>query len=233
MLWFAKINNMLTVILRVILIFFILLVVIRMMGKRQIGEMEPFELAITLVIAELACIPMADKSIPLTYGIISILSMYVVHQIIILLSKQNRKIQGVISGTPVIVIDKSGVKYDALKSMNMQMTDLLQAMRAAGYFSVDEIAYAIFETNGQLSVIANPDAQQTQTLPIPIIVDGKWSQADIDYHNINTQPIQSILNKRNIDCKNIILATIDEQGKLLVHPQDSKFFVEQLCSEDK
>ena len=165
MLWFAKINNMLTVIIRVILIFFILLVVIRMMGKRQIGEMEPFELAITLVIAELACIPMADKSIPLTYGIISILSMYVVHQIIILLSKQNRKIQGVISGTPVIVIDKSGVKYDALKSMNMQMTDLLQAMRAAGYFSVDEIAYAIFETNGQLSVIANPDAQQTQTLP--------------------------------------------------------------------
>ena len=66
MLWFAKINNMLTVIIRVILIFFILLVVIRMMGKRQIGEMEPFELAITLVIAELACIPIADKSIPLT-----------------------------------------------------------------------------------------------------------------------------------------------------------------------
>ena len=80
---------MLTVIIRVVLIFFILLVVIRMMGKRQIGEMEPFELAITLVIAELACIPMADKSIPLTYGIISILSMYVVHQIIILLSKHN------------------------------------------------------------------------------------------------------------------------------------------------
>lgn len=219
---------MLTVIIRVVLIFFILLVVIRMMGKRQIGEMEPFELAITLVIAELACIPMADKSIPLTYGIISILSMYVVHQIIIVLSKQNRKIQGVISGTPVIVIDKNGIKYDALKSMNMQVTDLLQAMRAAGYFSIDEIAYAIFETNGQLSVIANQNAQKSQNLPVPVIIDGKWSQADIDYHKIDTQPLSNILQKHNLDCEQIILATVDEGGKLLIHPQNQKFFVEKI-----
>lgn len=199
-----------------------------MMGKRQIGEMEPFELAITLVIAELACIPMADKSIPLTYGIISILSMYVVHQIIIVLSKQNRKIQGVISGTPVIVIDKNGIKYDALKSMNMQVTDLLQAMRAAGYFSIDEIAYAIFETNGQLSVIANQNAQKSQNLPVPVIIDGKWSQADIDYHKIDTQPLSNILQKHNLDCEQIILATVDEGGKLLIHPQNQKFFVEKI-----
>lgn len=198
------------------------------MGKRQIGEMEPFELAITLVIAELACIPMADKSIPLTYGIISILSMYVVHQIIIVLSKQNRKIQGVISGTPVIVIDKNGIKYDALKSMNMQVTDLLQAMRAAGYFSIDEIAYAIFETNGQLSVIANQNAQKSQNLPVPVIIDGKWSQADIDYHKIDTQPLSNILQKHNLDCEQIILATVDEGGKLLIHPQNQKFFVEKI-----
>lgn len=223
---------MLTVIIRVVLIFFILLVVIRMMGKRQIGEMEPFELAITLVIAELACIPMADKSIPLTYGIISILSMYVVHQIIIVLSKQNRKIQGVISGTPVIVIDKNGIKYDALKSMNMQVTDLLQAMRAAGYFSIDEIAYAIFETNGQLSVIANQNVQKSQNLPVPVIIDGKWSQADIDYHKIDTQPLTSILQKRNLECEQIILATVDEGGKLLVHPQNQKFFVEKIDEEN-
>ena len=223
---------MLTVIIRVVLIFFILLVVIRMMGKRQIGEMEPFELAITLVIAELACIPMADKSIPLTYGIISILSMYVVHQIIIVLSKQNRKIQGVISGTPVIVIDKNGIKYDALKSMNMQVTDLLQAMRAAGYFSIDEIAYAIFETNGQLSVIANQNVQKTQNLPVPVIIDGKWSQADIDYHKIDTQPLSNILQKRNLDCEQIILATVDEGGKLLIHPQNQKFFVQKIDEEN-
>ena len=155
---------MLTVVIRSILIFLVLLIVIRMMGKRQIGEMEPFELAITLVIAELACIPMADKSIPLTFGIISILTMYVIHQVIILLSKRNRKFQDVISGTPIIVIDKNGVRLDALQSMNMQMNDLLQAMRAAGYFSVDQIAYAIFETNGQLSVIPYPQQQEQQQI---------------------------------------------------------------------
>ena len=219
---------MLTVIIRVVFIFFILLLVIRMMGKRQIGEMEPFELAITLVIAELACVPMADKSIPLTYGIISILTMYVVHQIIILLSKQNRKFQGVVSGIPVIVIDKNGVKYDALKSMNMQMTDLLQAMRAAGYFCLDQIVYAIFETNGQLSVIADPEKADSTTLPVPIVVDGKLSQADVEYHKIDVDPIVAVMKKHNLDFEDIILATIDENGKLLIHPQNEKFFVTQL-----
>jgi len=217
---------MLTVILRVAIIFFVLLLVIRMMGKRQIGEMEPFELAITLVIAELACIPMADKSIPLTYGIMSILTMYVVHQIIIVLSKRNRKFQGVVSGTPVIVIDKNGVKYPALKSMNMQMSDLLQAMRAAGYFSVDEIAYAIFETNGQLSVVPYPNQQPSKaTLPVPVILDGKWSEVDIKYYHINRNFIQSVLEQHNLQTEKVVLVTVDESGKILIHPEETKFFV--------
>ena len=110
----------------------------------------------------------------------------------------------------------------------MQVTDLLQAMRAAGYFSIDEIAYAIFETNGQLSVIANQNAQKSQNLPVPVIIDGKWSQADIDYHKIDTQPLSNILQKRNLDCEQIILATVDEGGKLLIHPQNQKFFVEKI-----
>ena len=81
---------MLTIFLRGIILFTLLLVVIRLMGKRQIGEMEPFELVITLVISEIACIPMGDKNIPLTYGIVSILTLYVIHQFIILLSKNTK-----------------------------------------------------------------------------------------------------------------------------------------------
>lgn len=210
------------------MIFFVLLLVIRMMGKRQIGEMEPFELAITLVIAELACIPMADKSIPLTYGIISILTMYVIHQVIVLLSKRNKKFQGLVSGTPVIVIDKNGVKLDALKSLNMQMNDLLQAMRAAGYFSVDQIAYAMFETNGQLSVVPYPQDEtkpQSPVLPVPIVVDGQWSDEDLTYYHIDKDKLLRIFGKYGVEAEKLLVATIDEDGRLLIHPENKKYFV--------
>ena len=217
---------MLTVVIRSILIFLVLLIVIRMMGKRQIGEMEPFELAITLVIAELACIPIADKSIPLTFGIISILTMYVIHQVIILLSKRNRKFQDVISGTPIIVIDKNGVRLDALQSMNMQMNDLLQAMRAAGYFSVDQIAYAIFETNGQLSVIPYPQQQEQQqnvSLPVPLIVDGQWVKEDVGYYHVDKTDMENIFKKFDLTVDKLLVVTVDEYGKMLIQPENQKY----------
>lgn len=216
---------MLTVIIRAILIFLVLLIVIRMMGKRQIGEMEPFELAITLVIAELACIPMADKSIPLTFGIISILTMYVIHQVIILLSKRNRKFQDVISGTPIIVIDKNGVRLDALQSMNMQMNDLLQAMRAAGYFSVDQLAYAIFETNGQLSVIPYPQQEEPQnaSLPVPLIVDGQWVKEDVSYYHVNKDDVEKIFARFDLTVDKLLVVTLDEYGKMLIQPENQKY----------
>lgn len=227
---------MLTVIIRAIIIFVILLIVIRMMGKRQIGEMEPFELTITLVIAELACIPMADKSVPLTFGIVSILTMFVVHQIIILLTRHSKKLQKVVSGTPVIVIDKNGIKYEALKSMNMQVYDLLQAMRTAGYFSVDEVAYAIFETNGQLSVIPYPETKQANSqnvaLPVPVLVDGEWSPQDLQYYSLSRQALEDVLTRNNITTQDVLLATIDDNGKMLIHPKHQKYFTVNVKTQE-
>ena len=226
---------MLTVIIRAIIIFVVLLVVIRMMGKRQIGEMEPFELTITLVIAELACIPMADKSVPLTFGIVSILTMYVVHQLIILLTRRSKKLQNVLSGTPVIVIDKNGIKYQALKSMNMQVYDLLQAMRTAGYFSVDEVAYAVFETNGQLSVIPYPKTKQGNedevALPVPVLVDGEWSPQDLKYYSLEKSFLEEALSRNGVRAEELLLVTIDDNGKMLIHPKDKKYFVVNIGGE--
>lgn len=106
---------MLTIFFRGLIIFAVLLVIIRLMGKRQIGEMEPFELVITLVISEIACIPMGDRSIPLIYGIVCILTLYVVHQFIVLLMKSS-KMQSLISGKPLLVINKNGIDKELLKN---------------------------------------------------------------------------------------------------------------------
>lgn len=168
---------MIIIFLRAIILFAVLLFAIRLMGKRQIGEMEPFELVITLVISELACIPMADRSIPITFGIVAILTMFVIHQLILLLSK-NVKVQSFINGKPVMVINPDGIDVAAMKSLNMHVNDLLQALRTAQYFSLEEVSYGIMETNGQMTVVANKkNAGQTADLARAADIGGQMERA--------------------------------------------------------
>ena len=195
---------------RGLIIFSVLLVVIRLMGKRQIGEMEPFELVITLVISEIACIPMGDKNIPLTYGLVSILTLYIVHQFIVMLSK-NTKMQGIISGKPLLVIDKSGINISAVKQLNMQVNDLLQTIRNSGYFSVEEIEYALMETNGQLSIIPKKSMENRQkSLPIPLVLEGQWCNSEFAEHNVEKEKISRILLEKKLKFKNLIFLTVDQ-----------------------
>lgn len=207
---------MLTIFLRGLIIFGLLLVVIRLMGKRQIGEMEPFELVITLVISEIACVPMGDKNIPLTYGVVCILTLYIVHQVIVLLSK-NTKMQSIISGKPMLVIDKSGINVAAVKQLNMQVNDLMQSLRNTGYFSVEEIEYALMETNGQLSVIPKKSMENKQkSLPVPLILEGKWCEDELTQHGIDQQKIGNMLFKKRVKVKDVVFLTIDQNDHFVL-----------------
>ena len=207
---------MLTIFLRGLIIFGLLLVVIRLMGKRQIGEMEPFELVITLVISEIACVPMGDKNIPLTYGVVCILTLYIVHQVIVLLSK-NTKMQSIISGKPMLVIDKSGINVAAVKQLNMQVNDLMQSLRNTGYFSVEEIEYALMETNGQLSVIPKKSMENKQkSLPVPLILEGKWCEDELTQHGIDREKIGNMLFKKRVKVKDVVFLTVDQHDHFVL-----------------
>lgn len=202
------------------ILFVVLLFFIRLMGKRQIGEMEPFELVITLVISELACIPMADRSIPITFGIVAILTMFVIHQFILLLSK-NSKMQGIINGKPVMVIDDKGIDIQVLKSLNMHVSDLLQAMRAAEYFSLEEITYGIMETNGQLTVVPNKQmTEKQQTLPTPLVLESKWVEENIESNGFSKEDLQLLLARENLKLKNIIILAIDENNRMTLQTRN-------------
>lgn len=194
--------------------FCLLLLVMRLMGKRQIGEMEPFELVITLVISELACIPITDRSVPLTFGIVAILTLFLLHQLILIISK-NRKMQGVISGKPVMVYDTFGINEYALDKLNMQVSDLYQALRVTEHFSFEEINYGILETNGQLTVVENKEMmEKQQTLPIPIIFDGHFESDDIERNNIDKEKIKEILADLKVKEKEVLLMTIDQSNRM-------------------
>jgi uncharacterized membrane protein YcaP (DUF421 family) len=205
-----QIKTMLTIFFRGLIIFSVLLIVLRLMGKRQIGEMEPFELVITLVISEIACIPMSDRNIPLTYGLVSILTLYIVHQFIILLSR-NVKMQSLISGKPLLVIDKKGIDMNSLKSLNMQVNDLMQSIRNTGYFSVEEIEYGLMETNGQLSIIPKKSLEDKQkSLPIPLILEGKWCDDELKQHDISMEKIKRQLKEKNLKAEDLVFLTVDQ-----------------------
>ena len=140
---------MFIVFLRVLIIYVTVLIFLRLMGKRQIGEMQPYEVVITLIIADLATLPMSDTNIPLLNGLLPLAILVLIHYILTLLTRKSIKIRRIMSGKPVIVISAKGIEYQALKDLNLGIDDLLEMMRQAGYYSFDQVLYGIIDTNGK------------------------------------------------------------------------------------
>ena len=216
---------MVLVTIRTAIIFIVLLIIMRLMGKRQIGEMQPFELVITLLIAELACIPMADVSIPLLYGIISVLTIFILHEIMTLLDLKLKPLKAFISGKPSVVINKNGIDDYQLKRNNLDVSDLIESLRSAGYFSLDAIDYALYEANGTFSALPKQDYEQMQTsLPIVIIDNGKYDQKNLEITGLEQSFFDGILKEQNIKrAKDVLVLTADGTGKIYLQVKKRKF----------
>ncbi len=216
---------MVLVTIRTAIIFIILLVIMRLMGKRQIGEMQPFELVITLLIAELACIPMADVSIPLLYGIISVITIFVLHEIMTLLDLKLKPLKSFISGKPSVVVNKNGIDDYQLKRNNLDVSDLIESLRTAGYFSLDAVDYALYEANGTFSALPKQDYEQMQTsLPIVIIDNGKYDKKNLEITGLEQSFFDGILKDQNIKSpKEVLVLTADGTGKIYLQVKKRKF----------
>lgn len=176
---------MLNLFIRCIILYFFLLLAMRLMGKRQLGELQPFELAITLVASELVCIPMADASIPILYGIIPVFSLFLVHILITKLATKSVRFRKFLNGKPVIVIEKGNILPEVLKELNMNIDDIMEALRGEGYFNPSEVEYAILETNGNMSVMPKSQnkplspmdmniSTQEAEIPVTVIMEGEF-----------------------------------------------------------
>ena len=216
---------MVLVTIRTAIIFIVLLIIMRLMGKRQIGEMQPFELVITLLIAELACIPMADVSIPLLYGIISVVTIFVLHEIMTLLDLKLKPLKSLISGKPSVVVNKNGIDDYQLKRNNLDVSDLIESLRTAGYFSLDAVDYALYEANGTFSALPNQNYEQMQTsLPLVIIDNGKYDQKNLKITRLERSYFDEILKEQNIKSpKEVLVLTADGTGKIYLQVKKRKF----------
>ncbi len=213
------------VIIRTAIIFVTLLVIMRLMGKRQIGEMQPFELVITLLIAELACIPMADTSIPLLYGIISVLTIYVLHEIMTLLDLKLKPMKSLISGKPSLVINKNGIDDFQLKRNNLDVSDLIESLRTAGYFSLDCVDYALYESNGTFSALPKENYEEMQTsLPLVIIDNGAYDAKNLELTGLKQAFFDDILRQHGVKkVKRVLVLTADGEGKMYLQQKGEKF----------
>lgn len=216
---------MVLVTIRTAIIFIVLLVIMRLMGKRQIGEMQPFELVITLLIAELACIPMADVSIPLLYGIISVLTIFVLHEIMTLLDLKIKPLKSLISGKPSVVVNKNGIDDYQLKRNNLDVSDLIESLRSAGYFSLDAVDYALYEANGTFSALPRQDYEELQTsLPLVIIDNGKYDKKNLEITGLEQSFFDDILKNQGVKrVKDVLVLTADGTGKIYLQSKKQKY----------
>ncbi|MCR5808509.1 MAG: DUF421 domain-containing protein [Clostridiales bacterium] len=159
--------------IRTVIIYLLVFAVLRLMGKRQISDMQPFDLVITLLIADVASVPLSDVGIPLLYGAIPILALFVLHRLFAFAALRSQSIRDVICGKPVIVIAKGVVLEDAMKAANYTMGDLTEQLRVKDVFSLSEVEYGILETNGSLSVLKSGDTEEECFPSVPLVLDGK------------------------------------------------------------
>lgn len=219
---FSQNITMIPIFIRTIIIFSTLFIVIRLMGKRQIGEMQPLELVVTLVISDLACIPLADVSIPIAYGVVAILAVFFVNCFANLISAKSVNFRMFMTGKPTIIIDENGLDEANLRRLNMNINDVMESIRTAGYFHLDDIKYAIFETNGKLSVIESSDTDRSTTLPLTLVGNGMRME-----RTLNTidawGALDDILKKQKIKLHDIIVLTIDDNGKVYLKEKGKKY----------
>ncbi len=192
--------------------------------------MQPYELVITLIIADLACIPMADNSIPLLYGLVAILTVYFLHQIICLLDLNFAPAKSIISGIPSIVLNKDGIDDTQLKKNNLDVSDLIESLRVEGYFALDGVQYALYEAEGTFSALPKPNYQELQTsLPIILIDEGKFDEKNIAITQKDKGYYMDVLRK--LGCKKlkkVLVMTVDGNGKVYFQQKGEKYKTMQL-----
>ena len=216
--------HMALIMVRTVIVFLVLLIIMRLMGKRQIGEMQPFELVITLLISELACIPMADASVPLLYGIVSVVTIFVLHELVTLIDLKGKPFKALLSGKPGVVVNKNGIDAYELKRNRLDVSDLIESLRTAGYFSLDSIDYALYESNGTFSALPKKDYEEKQTsLPLVILSSGKFDEKNLQFSGLSVEFFRGILHGQGVKEKDVLVLTADGTGKLYLQENGKKY----------
>ncbi|MDR0395899.1 MAG: DUF421 domain-containing protein [Oscillospiraceae bacterium] len=220
---------MLILFLRAIVLFVTMVVLMRLMGKRQISQLQPYELALSILIANLATAPMGDTAVPLLYGVVPMIAMIFMHTIITLCCMKSVRLQRIIDGRAYAVIQNGSLNNNALDRLGFTMTDLLAELRAAGFLHIQDVNSAILETSGKISVfpVSGKEHATASDLgvtagaggaPVPLILSGQVQRQNLPALLIDEEWLLKKINEAGFNSpRAIALASLDPAGTLLVY----------------
>lgn len=213
--------------IRATLLYAAVIFLIRLMGKRQIGELQPSELVMTILISEIASIPMQDNNIPIAHSVAALFVLVSFEILTSAIGLKSYKLRTVLQGHPVIVIRNGQMDMKALKKLRMTVNDLVSALRQKDVFDISQVSYAIFETNGQISVLLKPEYRNSTAkdldiypadkgMPFAVICDGKIIDDIVAESGFDTDKIKKLVISSKIPLEEIIIMTVTSDGKAFI-----------------
>ena len=223
---------MLISIFRAFFLYLLVILVMRIMGKREIGQLQPYELAITLIISELVTLPMENNAIPLLSGVIPVFTITLAQVLLSYLTTKSQWIQDFISGKYTIIIENGKMIQKNMLKQKYNITELQEQLRMNGIFKIDDVQYAILETSGQLSVILKEPKQpataeqmlvltEYEGMPVNLILDGKIVEENLSSAKLTVSDIEKKLESDNLTVKDVFFASINAKGEYYI--QEKQF----------
>lgn len=222
---------MIATLARTVILYLAVIIGVRIMGKRQIGELQANELVVTILISELAAIPLQDMDRPVSNGLVAIFTLILLELLLSAIALKSSKARRAMSGTPTIVIKDGRIDQKALRSLRMTVDDLLEALRQLNMFYIEDIDFAIVETNGKVSALLRPEkipatAQMVHSvspptgLPCVVVNDGVIQPQSLEFVSMTEADVHQQLKKKHLELKEVFLMIADRTNNVVVVRKD-------------
>ena len=219
--------------IRAIIIYIFVIIAVRLMGKRQVGELKPHELVITILLSAVALIPLEENSMPLANCLVPILLFISMEIIVSVISMKSLWFRNLLQGRPIFIIRKGKLDQKKLSEMRFTIDDVIDALRQKDIFDLSEVEDAVIETNGTISVLPKAENRpltpkdmgitpKDNGMPITIVMDGKPVNEYFNEYKINDKRIELVISNTKKDVSKIMLLTIDDKGNTFLIEKEKK-----------
>lgn len=209
---------MFIVFFRALILYAVLFIVIRLMGKKEMSKVQPFELAIIILISDLASSPMSSRGISIFDGVVPIVALLILYMIFTLVTHSSNKIEDVVCGTISVIIRDGKIVEDEFKKQQYTLADIMTQLREKDVFKIQDVKYGIIETNGNLSIVKNSDGMNG--LPLNVIEDGNISEVNLKFLDMTEDDLNKILKKKKVKTEDILIGTLDENKEFIFQKKD-------------
>ena len=235
---------MFTLFFRAIFLYVVLILTMRLLGKRQLGEFQPFEFALTILLADIISGPIGSVSTPLLYGVLPVMAVIVVHGVLTIACMKSDKLRAVISGKPTLVISRGVIDRKELNRLCLSLSDLLEGLRGAGFLDPTEVGTAVVEANGTISAFADAGSRPPTTremqlslgyegLPMILIMDGRLQEKNLRTTGKDEAWLTGLLSGRALSAEAVYLASLDTRGFLTLQMRDDTLIRFRALSEEE